>query len=278
MADSNVLMRVTGEMDKFVNGSSGNYISLRAALSPSSAYLRLYDEPIYAVGSADDPLFPDLKAADAVGPQMFLPTDWLEDAKTVLSYFLPFSERMRESNRGDGAASEEWLHGRIEGQMFVMRVGEHAVRLLRSEGYDAVCPALQPEMQATFRNDDPVVAYRSTWSERHVAYVCGLGTFSLSRGIITEKGMAGRLGSVVTNAPLPVTQRAYHDLEEYCIKCGACVDRCPAGAISLEGGKDHYACHDELEASKARYPGYYGCGKCQVGVPCECGIPHQAAS
>lgn len=31
--------------------------------------------------------------------------------------------------------------------------------------------------------------FGSNWSERHAAYVCGLGTFGLSKGLITDKGM-----------------------------------------------------------------------------------------
>ncbi len=276
MEDSSLLAWFEQEMNRFIEGSSGNFISLRAALSPSSANLKIFDEPLYGVAAADDPLFEEMRSPDAVGPQMRLPGDWLDGAQSVVSYFLPFSEHARESNRGDGPVSEEWLHGRIEGQMFIMRLGEHAMRLLRNEGYEAVCPAIHPDMKATYRDDDPSAAYRSNWSERHVAYICGLGTLSLSHGLITTRGMAGRLGSIVTTASLPVTQRAYKDAYEYCIKCGACVKRCPANAISIEKGKDHQACHAELEASKARYPGYYGCGKCQVGVPCEFSLPEVA--
>ena len=36
----------------------------------------------------------------------------------------------------------------------------------------------------------------SDWSERHAAYAAGLGTFGLTRALITEKGIAGRFGSL----------------------------------------------------------------------------------
>ena len=39
----------------------------------------------------------------------------------------------------------------------------------------------------------------SKWSERHAAYACGLGTFGLSKGLITEKGMAGRFASIIVS-------------------------------------------------------------------------------
>ena len=43
----------------------------------------------------------------------------------------------------------------------------------------------------------------------HAAYLCGLGTFGLSRGIITKPGMAGRFGSImktlIKRFPAPAT-------------------------------------------------------------------------
>ena len=74
--------------------------------------------------------------------------------------------------------------------------------------------------------------FTSSWSERHVAFVCGLGTFGLSKGLITEKGICGRFGSVVTTAELPRTERPYTGIYEYCIQCRACARNCPVGAIS----------------------------------------------
>jgi hypothetical protein len=42
----------------------------------------------------------------------------------------------------------------------------------------------------------------SNWSERHSAYIAGLGTFCLSYSLISEKGCAGRYGTVVTDLDL----------------------------------------------------------------------------
>lgn len=269
MSPDELYAHLKSELDAFIVGSSNNYVNMRLALSPSAAGLRMFDEPLIAIGDANDPLFAELQKPDAVGSQMRLPSDWLPSAKSVISYFLPMSEQVRSSNLDGDLASPEWLHARIEGQMFILHVGKLIERLVRAAGYEAICPGCHPDMEAVKYDDDPTVAYRSNWSERHVAYVCGLGTFSLTRGIITEKGTAGRLGSVIVSAPLPTTERAYTDLYEYCIKCGECVDRCPANAVSLETGKDNYACHKQLQAMQDLFPGYYGCGKCQVGVPCE---------
>ena len=110
------------------------------------------------------------------------------------------------------------------------------------------------------------------WSERHVAYLCGLGTFGLSKGIITRKGMAGRFASLVTALELPADERPYKGLYDYCIRCGECIRRCPVRAISEEG-KEHKPCHDWLLHVKKEYAPRLGCGKCQTAVPCESGIP-----
>ena len=83
-----------------------------------------------------------------------------------------------------------------------------------------------------------VINRRRNWSERHVAFIAGLGTFSLSRSLITSLGSAGRFGSVVVDFELTPTQRLYQEIDEYCLKCGACIDRCPPRAIS-ENGKDN---------------------------------------
>ena len=70
---------------------------------------------------------------------------------------------------------------------------------------------------------------------------------------------------------------------DYCLAdngCTACIDRCPAGAITLEGGHDKVKCqayHRDVIAplchERYDYDGYAVCGLCQTGVPCECGIP-----
>jgi len=101
-------------------------------------------------------------------------------------------------------------------------------------------------------------------SERHVAYACGLGTFSLNDGLITPKGMAMRVGSVVTLLKLTPSEKRYRDYRENCLqfrneKCGKCIKRCPAGAITEEG-HDKDKCHEYVssEVLQAKRSGY-GC-------------------
>lgn len=161
--------------------------------------------------------------------------------------------------------------------MMMNRFGAFVRELLVQAGEQAVYPAADPRFGM-------VESFASNWSERHAAYICGLGTFGLSKGLITEKGMAGRFGSVITTAQLPATKRRTDDPFADCTMCGKCARNCPAGAIDpakgIINGKDHEKCSAYLKT--CTYPPHgpharvrYGCGKCQVGVPCECGRPNK---
>lgn len=75
----------------------------------------------------------------------------------------------------------------------------------------------------------------SNWSERHIAFVAGLGTFGLSKSLITKRGCAGRYGSVITSLPFKSIRREYDGVYDYCSMCGECIARCPSGAITKEG-------------------------------------------
>ena len=104
--------------------------------------------------------------------------------------------------------------------------------------------------------------------------VAGLGTFGLSVHLITAKGVSGRIGSIITDAEIEPTPRLYgDDVYAYCISCGACAAMCPVDALDLKTGKDFQTCWEYLEETKIRFKPRYGCGKCQLTVPCEKGIP-----
>lgn len=246
--------------------SRSNYIQAEWALEPSLIGTRLFDEPLLGAAAANDPLFEEYKRHEVIGPHSMLPSDWLDGARTVLSIFLPFTRKVRESNRLKGDPSAAWMHGRYEGQIFVQKLCTELADSLRAAGEQAIVPILDPR----FRNIQNIEqdTFTSNWSERHVAYAAGLGTFGISKVLITKRGTAGRIGSVVTTLHLPPTPRDYSDPYEYCIHCMACARRCEAGAISKEG-KRNPPCKHLLLGVEERYPPRSGCGKCQVGVPCE---------
>lgn len=226
---------------------------------------RIFDMPLFSVAQSTDPLFGELQKEEVVGAHHLLPEDWLDSANVVITYFLPFTQDVRTSNRIAGLPSIEWVHARIEGEQFNNALRRLLVDFLELQGEAAVAPAIDPRIQ--------IIKRRSNWSERHVAFIAGLGTFGLSKSFITERGSAGRLGSVVSSVDMEASPRKDNDIYGNCSMCGACVPRCPAKAISLVG-KDTSICAAYIDdVIRPKYAPRYGCGKCQTSVPCESRIP-----
>lgn len=264
----------------FVENSEDNLITSQTALSETVVGLKMFEAPIFAFGAANDEYFRLLKEPNAIGQHFLLPQEWLPQAKTVISFFLPFTEAVKKSNRRDLSwPSEEWLHGRIEGQAFINKLCRYLSSELVNAGYESIVPSLDERFWTktgqSGDNGETTETFTSNWSERHVAFVCGLGTFGLSKGLITPKGIAGRFGSIITELYLSPDKREYENLYANCSMCGACGKNCPVNAISIDKGKNHRICSDFLDKTAQKYKPRYGCGKCQVGVPCENGIPKQ---
>lgn len=203
---------------------------------------------------------------------------------TIISWVLPQREAVRKANRRSRKyPAEEWARIRVHGEAFNVELRRHVVKSLSEAGHSAVAPMLAHNW--TWLKSRRF-SYASSWSERHVAHAAGLGTFGLCDGLITARGKAMRVGSVVAKISLKPTPRPYDDHHAYCLfyaegTCGKCIDRCPARAIT-EAGHDKEKCRQHLLRSREHvkktydFDGY-GCGLCQVGVPCEAGIPVKAA-
>ncbi|NLB84348.1 MAG: epoxyqueuosine reductase [Synergistaceae bacterium] len=273
-------------IEDFLSNSGYNQVHPDVAINENVADLQIFSPPLLGVAGADDPGFLDLKRDGIVGPHLLLPEEWLSGARSVISFFLPFTETVRRANRVDPTEpSPEWLHARIEGQECINRLMAFLVACIEEEGEKALAPSIDcrfascTEENKVFLDEEgkPLpVSFTSNWSERHAAYVCGLGSFGLSKGFITEKGIAGRFGSVITSGFLEPDNVIPSSIYERCTLCGACVRNCPVGAITIEGGKDHVRCAEYLDKMKKKYSPRYGCGKCQVNVPYECGVPGPA--
>lgn len=270
---------ITAALAEAVRTSPHNYVSEQMALAPEDVGKRLYDDPIIAIGSADDPLWDKLKEPQAVGAIFRTPKQWMPQGRCVVSYFAPFSDYVVEGNRADNVVvGNGWLYARVEGQAFLTEINHFLEQWFESQGVKALSPYASEDFKYVFEAGssediaDKSLSFTSNWSERHVAFICGLGTFGLSKSLITKRGVAGRFGSVIVDAPLEVTPRQYTDIYEYCTMCGACM-RCPGGAITLENGKSHEQCSAYVHTTRVKYAPRFGCGKCQVKVPCERGIP-----
>ncbi len=235
----------------------------------------IFDLPLVGMAAALDPMFSLLQERDVVGPDHMPPTSWLPEAETVISYFLPITSEVCSSNVGGAEPSRQWIFARFYGEELNNRLKRLLVARLESAGHRAVAPTLDPRFQTRDLN--------ANWSERHVAYVAGLGTFGLNAGLITRRGVAGRFGSVVTSLRLEPSSRPYTTHTAYCPflagdGCGSCLERCPAGALTATG-KDRNLCSEHLgsvvgPSVRHRYGFPYSpCGKCQVGLPCSGVIP-----
>jgi epoxyqueuosine reductase QueG len=265
------------EIINYVDTSENNYVQEQIALKPELTGLKIFDEPLVGFADINDVYFDKLKETEVVGSHFMLPREWNDEARTVISIFFPFTRTIKDSNKkGSGCPSQEWLHGRIEGQKFINGTCNYVKLYLEKNGCKTIAPCIDKRFSAKSlvtadTNDEKY--YTSNWSERHVAYICGLGTFSLSKGLITSKGIAGRFGSLITSGPFEADKRNYTEIYEYCSMCGRCVRNCPAQAITKEHGKVHALCNAFVEVTKAKYRPWYGCGKCQVNVSCENRVP-----
>jgi epoxyqueuosine reductase len=249
----------------------------------------IWDEPLVNFADGDDPIFTEYKTI--IAPVHLIPREALAMAYSknpedmparlsVISWILPAMEETRKSNRNETQVpSRLWSHTRWYGEKFNEKLRAYVVELLTGSGYMAAAPFIQPYFKI-YSGENGLY---SNWSERHIAYAAGIGTFSLSDGLITDRGIAMRCGSIVTTLILPASPRTAHGPYSNClfyagINCHACIDRCPVGAIT-ESGHDKNKCQqylDNIGYSPGLLPDGYdnvnsiaGCGLCQTGVPCE---------
>ena len=256
-----------------------NTVTAETAADAADIGSPIYDEPVICIGSAEDPLWEQIRERQAVGEIWKTPKEWLSTAKSIISIFTPFSHYVLENNAKDPTyPGSAWLSGYNTGGALVKSTGRKTAQLLQSLGFEAVCPVVSPDflsVSAPGSNPKlpPQLSYQSNWSERHAAFVCGHGSFGWSRGIITKRGIAGRFASVITDLELEPDERPYEGLYDYCVMCGKCAKNCPAQAINMQEGKKHYPCNMWLNHMGEVTHFADTCGKCQVNVPCMDRIP-----
>ena len=258
---------------------------------------RIFSPPVIGISQGDDPIFHKFK--EVVNPKHLTPAemwvasglpdeDGLASRLRILSIVCPYTERIREESMGaKEIPAEIYCIERNYANPFKVEIMKETIKYFQNQGFQATAGALSEAFSI-------YPGFYSTWSERHIAFAAGLGTFSLHEGLITEIGCNVRLCSVITDAPLRVTPRKNDDPHANCLyystnTCKKCMDRCPIGAITEEG-------HDKVKCRKLgskierimnkrlgsilkphyrRINGQYfkqvppvGCAFCQFGVPC----------
>jgi epoxyqueuosine reductase len=273
---------ITSFIEEFINIDPDNTLQLETGE-------KAWEKPLVGFASGADDYFPFFKKD--IGEFFWLPKEALqkgyseidfEPSKlTVISWAIPHTKQIKmEHRKATQIPSERWSRARLYGEAFNNKLRQRVVDVLTHKGYHAVSPMLLPSFR---REDSAKYGYASSWSERHVAFVCGLGTFGLSDGLITPVGKAVRFGSVIADIEVEPSQRPYNDPHHYCLffrdnSCTKCADRCPVNAIS-DDGHDKAKCKNFIRekltpAIKSNYKiEIHACGLCQTKVPCESKIP-----
>jgi len=233
-------------------------IAAFAAAHPAKEFLR---DVLAATGPADDPRWDLLP--EVAHPGHLRPRDLLPGARSVAAWFFAFSEEVIRGNMGGEWASEGWARAYLAVNTLIADTAAHLGGRLEAAGYRA---AADPP---THKFDPETLA--APWSHRHAAWVCGLGTFGHHNLLITALGPAGRLGSLVTDAPIEPSPPPPGEL---CPArsggiCRICASACPIEAFG-EAGFDRHACRARCDENAARFAALGRadvCGKCAVACP-----------
>jgi epoxyqueuosine reductase QueG len=222
-----------------------------------------YRQPLVGFVSADDPRFRELR--EVAEPTHLQPEDLLPGARSVVSFFIPFACWVVEANsRLPDKVAREWAVAYVETNTLIDDITTHLSSYLAERGVRAMA-------EPATHNFDPVTLV-SRWSHKSVAVLAGLGSFGLHQMVITDMGCAGRFGSLVSDAELPVTktdsrQRCLYYVDGSCLEC---VVRCPAQALDPGASLDKELCSSYLHRGARRFE-HIGladvCGKCVAG-PC----------
>ena len=133
------------------------------------------------------------------------------------------------------------------------------LEILKVNGYEAEC----------FVDNSPL-------SDRHLAYLAGLGFFGMNGMLINEEfGSKVFIAGIVTDCELEEDKPVENSI---CAKCRKCIEICPGGAIGDDFGFDENKCVSFLTQKKGelseqeekiiKESGYiWGCDICQNVCP-----------
>ncbi len=273
--DKNSFLALVRQCFDEIEGNTG-YLPLEDTEIP------VLEEPLVGFASADDPVFELFSDENVIGPEWRSPVEWLNGARTAVAFFFPFTEEVKRRVREEkGPVSAAWniCYGR--NNYLVNQFTDSLIARLEKEGIRACAPVRSPDFRRnvikTVNGEAEDLHYSVSWSNRHICYAAGLGTFGIHRHIITEKGCCGTLGSIVMDLEIEPTKRQYKEIYGYCDKCGRCISRCPVNAITKEHLRNLKICSTHAGALREKYDGAM-CGKCLVGIPCESAVPSDTSA
>ena len=274
-----------------------NYVKDFVAHDPANsleqrfAVEKIYQEPLVGFSSGADPLY--LKYKEVIGPFHHTPAEVLAwaakeqgiiapptEAIGVVSFILPLADAIVKENAQEKEwGSIRWAQARLFGEIFMRKLMLSMIERLGQEGVLAAAGDFMPDFR---KKKYPGPGWASPWSHRHTAFAAGLGSFGMNDGLITDKGLAHRCGSVVMALPLKPNRKQHPHYRHNCLqhrtgKCLICAKRCPVNAIT-EKGHDKDACSKLVRKSVPRNiflnnVVIYSCGLCMTGTPCAQKIP-----
>ena len=228
-------------------------------------------DPLLATAEADDrfDILPQIAAKNHL-----LPRDLLSTCRSVVVFFLPFHPDVSEDNIRGAFAGDAWGTALTPTNKLIESIGAFIRGTLSEEGYAS---ELTP---ATYHFN--AKAFTARWSHKHLAHIAGLGRFGVNAQLITPSGCAGRLGSLVTNAPLgnhPLVGKEELCLHKAGYECLRCVQACPVRAIEPDGIL-RPRCNQRLQVNRKRFAARPDmakdmevCAKCVSGMPCSLRAP-----
>ena len=245
----------------------------------------MFESPLFGVAAGDDPYFDFLKGH--IGEFHWSPAEAFAKKYSdvpnasklrVVSLIFPQTENTVElQNKQLYFPCDNWYVSRGEWEILMQEFGSKLETELNKEGVRATSIDLVDGLSVI---NSEKLGMASNWSHRHAAFSAGMGTFGLSDGFISERGMAVRLTSVIVEADLDITPRGDIGPYDWCLYyksgiCGSCIRRCPVRAIS-EKGHDKIACSNYKDTKCAdnwpehiEHSGYSTpCGLCQTKIPC----------
>ena len=198
-----------------------NFIANTPLNTSEDGTYHYFDEPIIGFANIHDPLFREI--ANHIDPEQY-PTasDWLARelrhepiVGTVIAWSLPISKHVLDTNRTEKKIpSIEWAHVRYYGEQLNNALRQHMRDFFHHQNIPNISPQIDEHWSRITASNTGI---SSNWSERHAAYVAGLGTFSLNDALITVNGIAHRVGSIIVATELPATKRPYTGRYDYCL-------------------------------------------------------------
>lgn len=224
-----------------------------------------FREPLIGFSSAKDERYENIK--EIIGPHHLYPIEVLPSCKTVVAFFIPFTKKVVESNilKDNKEVSYIWAKTYYECNKLIDNLTRELIEYLKEFNVKGAT------IQATQGFDKKLL--KAPWSHKSAAYIAGLGEFGVSSLLITDKGCAGRTGTVFLDIDIEPSNKLALD-KSRCLyylngSCLECVGNCPTNALSIDK-LNRSVCYQKCLHTDSLYTDLGtcdACGKCSLG-PC----------